>query len=90
MTTNREIVYSVIDGERNYQDAGQGNAERHEGMPDMTPGEIILCMEKLLDDARRTWYSPNGGKACLHDIRKIAAMGVQCMELHGAPHREGY
>ena len=87
---NREEVYNVIDGERNYQDNGVGNAKRHENMPKMTPGEIILCMEKCLADARDAWYTPEGGKNCLPFIRKITALGVQCMELYGAPRREGF
>jgi hypothetical protein len=87
---NRSDVYSVIDGERAYQDAGQGNALRHEDMPGMTPGEFILCMEKCLADARNEWYKPEGGKTSLAFIRKVTALGVQAMERHGAPRREGY
>lgn len=83
----RERVYEAIDGERDYQDAQKGNAKRHEGQPAMTPGEFILCMEKCLSDARTAWYAPDGGKACLDHVRKVTAVGVQCMELHGAPHR---
>ncbi len=80
----RSEVYAVIDGERDYQDAGRGNAKRHDGM---TPGEFILCMEKCLQDARVAWYAPNGGVACLDHVRKVSALGVQCMEVHGAPAR---
>lgn len=83
----REKVYSVIDGERDYQEAQKGNAKRHEGQPKMTPGEFILCMEKLLADARTAWYAPDGGVACLDPLRKVTALGVACMELHGAPPR---
>lgn len=87
LRTERNYVYSVIDGERDYQDAGRGNAQRHEGMPEMTPGEFILCMEKCLADARNAWYTPNGGTACLPFVRKVAALAVQCMEINGAPRR---
>lgn len=90
MATERTTVYAVIDGERAYQDAGRGNARRHEGRPEMSPGEIILCMEKLLADARDAWYKPNGGVACLDPIRKVTALGVKAMELYGAPPREGF
>lgn len=86
----RSEVYSVIDGERAYQDAGAGNAKRHEGQPAMTPGEYILCMERLLDQAREVWYLPDGGIACLDPLRKVTALGVACMELHGAPSRENF
>lgn len=84
----RVAVYAVIDGERNYQDAQRGNAKRHEGQPPMTPGEYLLCMEKCLHDAREAWYKPDGGKACLDFVRKTTALGVACMELHGAPERQ--
>ena len=85
--TSRGEVYAAINTERDYQDAGKGNAKRHEGRAQMTPGEIILCMGKLLDDARTAWYAPDGGVACLDHVRKVTAMGVQCMELYGAPPR---
>lgn len=93
MTTNqgptpRADVYAAIDGERDYQSAGLGNSKRHEGMPPMTPGEYLLCMEKCLADAREVWYRPDGSKACLDHVRKVAALAVSCMELHGAPRRE--
>lgn len=83
-------VLKAIASERAYQNAGAGNAKRHPDQPEMTPGEIILCMEKCLQAARDTWYRPDGGKECLHDIRKVVALGCQAMELYGAPKREGY
>lgn len=88
MKVTRETVYSAIDGERDYQDAQRGNAKRHEDQPPMTPGELILCMEECLAQARAAWYKPDGGTACLPYIRKVTALGVQCMERHGAPLRE--
>lgn len=85
--TPREQAYKALDSERDYQDAQRGNAKRHEGMPQMTPGEFLLCMEKCLADARAAWYAPNGGVACLDHVRKVSALGVNCMENHGAPER---
>lgn len=90
MKATRGEVYSAIDGERAYQDAGKGNAQRHEGMPKMSPGEFILCMEHCLAEARRVWYAPDGGVKCLEHLRKVSALGVQAMELYGAPERAGY
>jgi hypothetical protein len=87
----RENVYLAVDSERRYQDAGAGNAARHADQPKaMSPGEFILCMEKCLADARAAWYKPDGGIACLDYVRKVTALGVQCMELHGAPPRAGF
>jgi hypothetical protein len=86
---NRNEVYEVIDGERAYQDAGRGNAKRHENAPpQLSPGECLLCMEELLADARRAWYKPDGATAMLPFIRKATAVGVQLMENYGAPPRE--
>lgn len=87
MKYSREHVYAAIDSERDYQDAQLGNSKRHEGQPAMTPGEYILCMEFCLSVARETWYRPDGGAACLEFVRKVTALGVSCMELHGAPMR---
>lgn len=84
----RKAAYDALDSERDYQDAQRGNAKRHEGAASLTPGEHILCMEKCLADARTAWYAPDGGKACLDYVRKVAAVGVACMELYGAPPRE--
>lgn len=84
----RAAAYTAIDTERDYQDAQRGNAKRHEGMPAMTPGEYILCMEKCLADARLAWYGPGGGVECLQHLRKVSALGVAAMELYGAPKRQ--
>lgn len=90
MASTRQQVYAAVNSERAYQDAQQGNAKRHAGQPPMTPGEYILCMEKCLADARSVWYTPDGGTACLDNVRKVVALGVACMELHGAPFRDGF
>lgn len=87
MKTPRSQVYAAIDSERDYQDAQRGNAKRHTDKPPMVPGEYILCMEKCLQDARDAWYKPDGGVACLDYIRKVAALGVACMEANGASPR---
>lgn len=84
----RHDVFHALNTERDYQDAGKGNAKRHQGMPEMTPGEYILCMERCLNAAREAWYKPDGGAFCLEDIRKVTALGVACMELYGAPPRQ--
>lgn len=83
----RELVYAAVDSERDYQDAGKGNAQRHPDFPEMTPGEHLLCMEECLKQAREAWYKPNGSTACLDYVRKVTALGVACMEHYGAPVR---
>jgi hypothetical protein len=44
-------------------------------------------MERYLNSAREAWHRPDGGSACLPDIRKVTALGVAAMELYGAPPR---
>lgn len=84
-------VYAVIDGERDYQDAQSGNAKRHAGAPPkLSPGEVILCAEKCLADARDAWYRPDGAHECLPYLRKVAALAVQALENYSAPAREGH
>jgi hypothetical protein len=43
--------------------------------------------KSVLADARAAWYTPEGGQKSLEFVRKVTALGVQCMELHGAPER---
>lgn len=98
---NREHVYNVIDGERDYQDAFKGNAKPHTNRvfptpevagstPPMQTGGFILCIEECLAQARAAWYRPDGGEACLPFIRKVTALGVAMLEHYGAPPREGH
>lgn len=92
MPTSRSVVYEAIDSERAYQDAAQGNALRlapHAGEP-LTSGEIILCIEKCIADARNEWYKPGGSTTAMPYLRKAAALAVQAMERYGAPRREGF
>jgi hypothetical protein len=88
LNTEQVKALRALLSERTYQLLQLGNAKRHEGQPEMTPGEHILCMEKCLADARAAWYAPDGGVKCLDHIRKVVALGFACMELHGAPLRE--
>lgn len=80
-------AYLALDSERDYQDAGRGNAKRHEGRPELTVGEHILILEKLVADARVEWYKPDGRNTAIEHVRKIGGVAVRCMELYGAPLR---
>jgi hypothetical protein len=86
----RAPAIRAVNSERDYQDAQRGNALRHSNQPkDMPPGEYLLAMEKCLSDAREVWYrGGTGWLDCLPHVRKVAALGVACMELYGAPMRE--
>jgi hypothetical protein len=84
--TIRKQVFEVIEEERDYQEnvwpRGTG-CER-------SVGEEILCMEECILVARQAWqkgddYKPDDKRAMLNQIRKVVAIGVRCMENHGAP-----
>ena len=88
----REEVYSLIDGERDYQDSvWNENTTSTGGKHSVT--EYLTFMQSYLHEA--TMYvsrnpEPQGSRQASHTIRKIAAMGVACMEQNGAPKREGF
>jgi hypothetical protein len=90
----REAVYNKLDGEREYQNDGQGNAKPHPGStrPNgaLSPGECLLCIEQIAADARAAWYKPNGQEAMAPFMRKIGGVAVQFMENYPTPDREGY
>jgi len=93
MTTPRSEVYKALDSERDYQDKRWENYRGldgvHENATDRTLDEFILYMEEYLQMARS--HSVHGQEAeGLNMVRKVTALGVGCMERHGAPQREGF
>jgi hypothetical protein len=90
----REEVFAALSSERNYQDAlresaggtnpGDTNAE-HE------LAAYLLYMKVYLDRAILT-SSTDRSPACdartLESVRKVGALAVAAMEIHGAPRRE--
>lgn len=87
----RENVYRAIDSERDYQIAMAKNAHgdpSNDGKKHLE--EFVLYMEDYLQEARkqlsRTW-GPDAYKDALNTIRKVVAIGVSAMEVHGAPLR---
>ncbi len=86
MSTSREEVYAAIDSEREYQkkwDTAESSG-KHEA------AAWILFMEQYLQEAREIESKAAAedvrGKV-LSKIRCVAALGVACMEQHGAPKR---
>lgn len=82
----RTVAFEAIECERAYQDAGFGNARNTEGRH-MTPGEIVLCLDKLISDAKHIWYKPESNSKLAHVIRKIGGVAVQFMERYGTAPR---
>lgn len=91
----RSDVYRAIDSERNYQDSRWGKTLSGDRPPtELQPGGtrtvdefalyIVGYAHKLLDNASTFAIT----KDKLNIIRKISALGVACMEQHGAPMRD--
>lgn len=79
----RTDVYAALDGERDYQDRKWGPAGEQQQLP-----AWVLFMEDYVARARRE--ATNGHFAdALENVRKATALGVACMEEHGAPPRVG-
>jgi hypothetical protein len=80
---NRAVIYDVIDGERDYQDEQWSATDR-----DLTPGEFIILFEEYVAKARAAWVKKHGDRAAVDSFRKLAAIAVRAMEMHGALPRE--
>lgn len=84
----RQEVYTVIDGERNYQDnLGCDRTELCELPPEQRirgVAEYAVMMDVYLQRAKNAWTNSAGAIGALHEIRKVAALAVACMEDNGA------
>jgi hypothetical protein len=88
MPTRKE-VFDVVDGEREYQEQGKGAARTDRSTTTETVGDGIVIMESYLAKARDAYSKahPEGREEALHQLRKVVALGVKTMEIHGAPAR---
>jgi len=90
--TNRAEVYKAIDSERDFQDNFVMPERRY--YRTHTLGEFVLMLNQYAAQAQEKWThhtdedSPDDFPPSLHEVRKIAALAVRCMEQHGAPHRK--
>lgn len=85
MTTTRRDVYEALDSEREYQ------AQKWAGHTHSIE-EYVLYMEHYLMLLRThcsmtDFQDPANVSEALSGVRKVAALGVACMEEHGAPAR---
>lgn len=76
---NKEVL-SAIHDERVFQNRKWGTIAEH---PHEVGGYLTL-MRKLLSDAEQTWSTQRGDIGALDEIRKVVAVGIACMEQHGA------
>jgi len=84
----REKVYECLDEERLYQDLRWSPRRDKNDTPDESkpPAEWINYIEFHLNEAKREVYLLNE-EAALGHVRKLAALGVRCLEIHGCPER---
>lgn len=80
---DRDKVYLVIDHERDYQDNKWGTIEER---PKQV-GAWLTLMRFLLTKAEENWATNDGDELAMHEIRKLTAVGIACMEQHGAVKR---
>jgi hypothetical protein len=84
--TERARVYELIDEERAYQEGGSGG---HFSTPRRAHefSELLTMLRKYMRQAEDNWVEGPGVLTILDGIRKLAAIAVRTMELHGAPAR---
>jgi hypothetical protein len=87
---DRRDVYKRIDSERNYQDFRWNTNLREGDVPDEEKpvAEWLNYIEFHLLKAKNSNYHWNK-EASLAELRKVAALAVRAMEIHGCPERKG-
>jgi hypothetical protein len=76
----RKEVYSIINDERVFQDRKWGTIQER---PKQV-GSWLTLMRYILTKAEADWSTSIGDYDALDEIRKVVAVGVACMEQHGA------
>ena len=84
----RKEIYNRIDGERDYQDSAWSTRRQENGTPDEDKpvAEWINYMEFHILKAKNAVYYLDTN-AALAELRKVTALGVRAMEIHGCPER---
>lgn len=89
MKATRAEVYAALDSEREYQNKKWNHGHDHDSTH--TIGEWVIYMEHYLNEVKKQLTLLSDEEvthAALSTIRKVAALGVACMEQQGAPKRE--
>lgn len=88
MKANRYEVFNAINGERDYQDLH--TLQDDPGDPDFSTGDYIAMLLHYAGKLPTEWAMEPGEAptGVLANMRKIAAIAVQCMEVHGVVSRE--
>lgn len=84
----RKEIYKCLDTERDYQDLCWSPRRDKNNTPDeqKPPAEWLNYIEYHLNNAKDKVYMLEDENA-LAEVRKIAALAVRCLELHGCPER---
>jgi hypothetical protein len=82
---DRQNVYKLIDGEREYQEALPPTRTDGREHP---VADFVVMLEYYTSKAVEAWTMNAGDDAALDVIRKIAGICVHCMEHYGAPPRK--
>lgn len=87
----RTDVYKLIDGEREYQEWRWEIGIREDGIHDENkpPAEWLNYIKFHLEQAEITNYELSKADT-MEEIRKIAALAVRAMEIHGCTPRKIY
>lgn len=87
-TAARQNAFSAIDSERNYQNEkhGKNASSASAGHTPQSIRQWLLLMRTYAGKGLRV----DTPEQSLHYARKVAALGVVCLEQHGAPVRGGY
>jgi hypothetical protein len=85
----RYEVYKAFDGERDYQDIKWGARNSANGIPDEEKpvSEWLNYIEFHLEKAKTNNYFLDKEKA-LDELRKVGALVVRALEVHGCPKRK--
>jgi len=91
MPIHRAIVYERIDEERDYQEKCRQECNwRPQDESHKPPECFLVYIDRYLERAKEAQllsYAEAKPKVLAH-IRKIAALAVACLELHGCPKRD--
>lgn len=81
-------IFEAIKEELSYQDKMSAAGTSHV-RENLTEGECILAIDKLVGDAKVIWYSGNPPHSEVRNLaRKIASLCVRmCMDENGMPKR---
>ena len=81
-------IYNAIQSERKYQDERWGQQTGPDaGTNGHTVDEFALYILSYAQDLAKLAATTRGNEEKLNFVRKVTALGVACMEQHGAPER---